>query len=93
MEVIVGKMAGFCAGVNNAVKKAEEIINAYSNEAAAMAICNTIQELTEKAYSEKSADDINNIVLADSFSQGYFKEGKLHPVLVDYEIFISNLEK
>lgn len=30
MEVIVGKMAGFCAGVNNAVKKAEEIINEKS---------------------------------------------------------------
>ena len=46
-----------------------------------------------KAGEAYTLDDINNIVLADSFSQGYFKEGKLHPVLVDYEIFISNLEK
>ena len=26
MEVVIGKMAGFCAGVENAVKKAEECI-------------------------------------------------------------------
>ena len=41
---------------------ADEIINAYSNEASAMAICNTLQELTEKAYAGKSAEDINNII-------------------------------
>ena len=41
---------------------ADDVLGAYTGDSAAMGLCNTLQELTEKAYAQKSADDINNII-------------------------------
>ena len=61
MEIIVGKLAGFCFGVNNAVTKAEEIVKKEVEikepESIDLDITSPIKEI-EESKKEKKEDDV-----------------------------------
>ena len=62
MEVIVGKLAGFCAGVNNAVQKSNEICNEYKNVYCLGELVHNrevVLELEEKGM--RTIEDINEV--------------------------------
>lgn len=62
MEVVVGKLAGFCAGVNNAVQKSNEICNEIKNVYCLGELVHNrevVSELEEKGM--KTIEDINEV--------------------------------
>lgn len=62
MEVIVGKLAGFCAGVQNAVVKAKEICEKYDSVYCLGEIVHNREVVTElENLGMKTVEDINEI--------------------------------
>ena len=62
MEVIVGKLAGFCAGVQNAVVKAKETCEKYDNVYCLGEIVHNREVVTElENLGMKTVEDINEI--------------------------------
>ena len=62
MEVIVGKLAGFCAGVQNAVVKAKETCEKYDNVYCLGEIVHNREVVTElETLGMKTVEDINEI--------------------------------